>query len=286
VFTKKKFSFGTVWVLSLSALFMMFFVVPAGAHLPVPLPDKFEVAVGESVEIRAGLAEPLIKFDYSKENLAKLGHDGGVSTLSGEIKYADGSGAPISFSPADAAKPEDSFYDGGSVTVEKPGTSVVAMRFDFNSGTRPTVAYGKSLINWTADSSSVKRYGGGDVLEITQADNSDPISWGDEITVLVTLRGQPLGNAKVSATYDGAPLPASSEEGEERNNEYLFKETDASGKVAFRPDRPGTWVIAIEYNDDAAPVNKEEYKSAERYPEWNGIRYRAALVFPVPKVLP
>jgi uncharacterized GH25 family protein len=263
----------------------MFFVVPAGAHLPVPQPDKFEVAPGESIEIRAGLAEPLIKFDYSKERMAKLGHDGGVSTLSGEIKYADGSGAAISFSPANAANPEESFYDKGNVTVEKPGTSVVAMRFDFNSGTRPTVAYGKSLINWGADSSSTKRYGTDDVLEITQAENLGPIAWGDEIKVLVTLRGQPLSGAKVSATYDGAPLPASSEEGEERNNEYLFSNTDASGHVTFRPDRPGTWVIAIEYVDEAAPANKEEYKNAERYPEWKGIRYRAALVFPVPKEL-
>jgi uncharacterized GH25 family protein len=157
------------------------------------------------------------------------------------------------------------------------------MRFDFNSGTRPTVAYGKSLINWTADSSSVRRYGGDDVLEITQAENLGPISWGDEITVLATLRGQPLGGARISATYDGAPLPASSEEGEERNNEYLFRTTDASGKAAFRPDRPGTWVVAIEYNDETAPKNKEEYNNQERYPEWKGIRYRAALVFQVPK---
>jgi hypothetical protein len=264
---------------------MAFSVVPAGAHLPVPLPDRFEVAPGESIEVRAGLAEPLIKFDYSKERMAKLGHDGGVSSLSGEIKYADGSGAPISYAPLNTANPEDSFYNSGSVTVEKPGTSVVMMRFDFNSGTRPTVAYGKSLINWAADSSSTKRYGGDDVLEITQAENLGPISWGDEIKVLATLRGQPLSGAKISATYDGAPLPASSEEGEEKNNEYLFSKTDASGYAAFRPDRPGIWVIAIEYIDETAPANKEEHKNAERYPEWKGIRYRAALVFSVPKVL-
>ena len=282
--SKKIFFMRAVRVLSLSALVMAIFVVPAVAHLPVPLPDKFEAEPGQLIEVWAGLAEPLIKFDYSKEKMAKLGHDGGVSSLSGEIKYADGSGAPISFSPANVTKPEDSFYNKGSVILEKPGTSVVAMRFDFNSGTRPTVAYGKSLINWSADSSSTKRYGGDDVLEITQAENLGPISWGDEITVLVSLRGQPLSGAKVSATYDGAPLPTSSEEGEEKNNEYLFSNTDASGHVAFRPDRPGTWVIAIEYNDETAPVNKEEYKNAERYPEWKGIRYRAALVFPVPKV--
>jgi uncharacterized GH25 family protein len=264
-------------------LILMFFVVPAGAHLPVPQPGKFQVKPGEPIEVRVGLAEPLIKFDYSKERMAKLGHDGGVSSLASEIKYADGSGAVIPLSPSNGTQPEDSFYNKGSVVVEKAGTSVLAMRFDFNSGTRPTVAYGKSLINWTADSSSTKRYGGDDVLEITQAENLGPISWGDEIILLVTLRGQPLSGAKVSATYDGAPLPASSEEGEEKNNEYLFSNTDASGKVAFRPDRPGTWVAAIEYIDEAAPKNKKEYDNAQRYPEWKGVRYRGALVFQVPK---
>jgi hypothetical protein len=267
----------------LSALILMLFVVPAGAHLPVPQPGSFRVKPGESVEVRVGLAEPLIKFDYSKERMAEMGHDGGVSGITCEIKYADGSGAAIPLSPSNEAQPGDSFYNRGSVVVEKPGTSVLMMRFDFNSGTRPTVACGKSLINWTADSSSTKRYGGDDVLEITQAENSGPISWGDEITLLVTLRGQPLGGAKVSATYDGAPLPASSEEGEEKNNEYLFRTTDASGKVAFRPDRPGTWIVAIEHIDEAAPKNKKEYGNSERYPEWKGIRYRATLVFQTPK---
>lgn len=273
-----------IGVSALAASLLMFFVIPAGAHLPVPQPEKFQVQPGESIEVRVGLAEPLIKFDYSKERMAKLGHDGGVSSLTSEIKYADGSGAGIPLSPANAARPEDSFYNKGNVVVEKPGTSVVAMRFDFNSGTRPTVAYGKSLINWTADAPSSTRYGGDDVLEITQAENTGPLSWGDEITVLVTLRGKPLSDAKVSATYDGAPLPASSEEGEEKNNEYLFSKTDASGKVSFRPDRPGVWVVAIEYIDEAAPKNKKEYDNPERYAAWKGIRYRGALVFQVPKV--
>jgi hypothetical protein len=266
------------------AFIVMFFVIPAGAHLPVPQPGKFLVKPGESIEVKAGLAEPLIKFDYSKEKMAEVGHDGGVASLTAAIKYADGSGASIPLAPANEAQPGDSSYNKGNVVVEKPGTSVVMMRYDFNSGTRPTVAYGKSLINWAADSVSTQRYGGDDVLEITQAENLGPISWGDEIAVLVTLRGQPLGGAKVSATYDGAPLPASSEEGEEKNNEYLFSKTDASGKVAFRPDRPGTWIVAIEYIDEAAPKNKDEYK-AERYPEWKGIRYRSVLVFQVPKTI-
>jgi uncharacterized GH25 family protein len=285
MFNKKMSFLRMTGGLVLTALILMLSASSAIAHLPVPQPDRFEVSPGKSVEVKVGLAEPLIKFDYSKERLAALNNDGGVSSLTSEIKYADGSGVPISLSPANGAQPGNSFWNVGSVVVEKPGTSVVMMRFDFNSGTRPTVAYGKSLINWTADAASTQRHGGDDVLEITQAENLGPISWGDEITVAVTLRGQPLGDAKISATYDGAPLPASSEEGEERNNEYVFSKTDASGKVTFRPDRPGTWVIALEYIDETAPRNKEEYNNTERYSQWKGIRYRAALAFQVPKVI-
>ncbi|MDR3255415.1 MAG: hypothetical protein LBT31_07585 [Synergistaceae bacterium] len=32
--------------------------------------------------------------------------------------------------------------------IEKAGTFVIAMKLDFNSGTRLTVTYGKNLVNW------------------------------------------------------------------------------------------------------------------------------------------
>jgi hypothetical protein len=256
---------------------------PAAAHLPVVQPDKFEVTPGGLVEFRAGLAEPLIKFAYSKELLGSLGHDGGVSSLTGDIKYADGTSSPIRFFPSNTAKPETSSHNWGSAVVEKAGTSVVTLKFDFNSGTRPTVAFGKTLLNWTADSAAAKSFGE-DVLEITVAgENTGPVSWGDGITVQVALRGRPLPNVTASATYDGAPLPKDPEEGEENNNEYIRKNTDESGKVTFKPDRPGTWIIAVEYSDESAPKNRDEYSDAKRYPEWKGIRYRGTLVFQVPK---
>jgi uncharacterized GH25 family protein len=254
--------------------------VTASAHLPVAEPDKFSATPGSAVNIRAGLAEPLIEFAYSHTNLLAVGYAGKFAELTGEIRYLDDSRSKIVFSPSDPSSPEKSEFEVAAVTIEKPGTSVIAMRFDFNSGTRPTVAYGKTLVNWAKDDSATKRIGGDDVLEIVQADTTGPLAADDEISVNIFLRGKALPSAKVSATYKGAPLPDpdKAEEGEESNNEYLHSDTDASGKVAFKLDRPGTWVVGIEYVDESAPKSKQEYAD---YPEWKGIRYRGTLVFDV-----
>ncbi|MDR1732749.1 MAG: DUF4198 domain-containing protein [Synergistaceae bacterium] len=270
---------------SIAVLFSVFSVTaarPAAAHLPVAAPDKFAASTGETVNIRAGLAEPLIEYAYSVENLLDAGHAGGHATMTGKVRFADGSSTPLSFSPADRNAPGKSLFDTASVKIEKPGTAVVAFRFDFNSGTRPTVAFGKTLLNWTADMSATARIGDENVLEVVQDADTGPVSSGQAVTFQFLLRGAPLAGAVVSATYDGAPLPEKPEEGEESNNEYIHATTDASGRVTFIPDRPGTWVIGCEYLDGSAPKNKPEYNDAARYPEWKGIRYRGTLTFIIP----
>jgi hypothetical protein len=252
----------------------------ADAHLPIAQPDRFTSAVGEKIGIKAGLAEPLIDFDYSAESMLKAGFAGGRVSMTGNVRYADGSVSAISFLPSRIPS-EESRFDRSSFEISKPGTAVVMFRFDFNSGTRPTVAYGKTLINWTADKLAGELVGGGDVLEIAQVGDSGPTARGQEIPVQLFLRGKPLANAAITATYDGAPLPEKPEKGEENNNEYIHKTTDSSGKASFAPDRPGIWVIGSEFVDESAPKDKPEYGDKERYPEWKGIRYRATLVFEV-----
>jgi hypothetical protein len=251
----------------------------ASAHLPVADPDKFIVAQGGAVNISAGLAEPLIKFGYSPENILAAGHAGNFAALTGQVWYAGGPGGIIQFSPENKSNPEKSLFHKANVSIEKPGTSVIDMRFDFNSGTRPTVAYGKTLVNWAKDSGATKRLGGDGVLEIVQTSATGPLSKGDEITIKVYLRGKELPNTEASATYKGAPTGWSTDEPD--NNEYLHANTDSSGNVKFKLDRPGTWVIGMEYIDETAPKNKPEYDEEDGYKEWLGIRYRATLVFNV-----
>jgi hypothetical protein len=265
------------------AIFFLFLTPGlAGAHLPVAEPDRFTVSAGGAVNLSFGLAEPLIEYAYSPDNVLRLGYAGKFAALEADIFYIDGTRSAIALPPAVPEPGESTFYKG-SVAVEKSGTSVVGMRFDFNSGGRPTVAYGKTLLNWAKDGAATKRFGGSDVLEIVGANDTGPLSVGSEIAVSVLLRGKALPSATASATYKGAPLPdpADAEEGEENNNEYLHKDTDALGRVAFTLDRPGTWVVAMEYVDGMAPKNKPEYDEEGRYPEWQGIRYRASLVFHV-----
>ncbi|MDR3321407.1 MAG: DUF4198 domain-containing protein [Synergistaceae bacterium] len=259
--------------------FLLMLSGAASAHLPVAVPDKFTAAPGDAVNISAGLAEPLIKFGYSPENLLAAGYAGKFAELTGQVWYTDGPGGIIQFSPENQANPENSLFDKASVHVEKPGTSVIAMRFDFNSGDQPTVGYGKTLLNWGRDDGATKRVGGDDVLEIVQTSATGPLASGDVITVKVYLRGRELPNAEASATYDGAPTGWSTDEPE--NNEYLHANTDSSGNVKFTLDRPGTWVVGMEYIDETAPKNKPEYDEEEGYNEWKGVRYRATLVFNV-----
>jgi uncharacterized GH25 family protein len=272
-----------VSVCTMSLSFLTLMAGAASAHLPVAAPDKFVVPNGETVNVKVGLAEPLIQYAYSTENLLKAGHAGGHASMTGKVRFSDGSSVPLAFSPADKKDPGESLFNETGVKVEKQGTAVIAFRFDFNSGTRPTVAFGKTLLNWTHDRSSTTRLGDEDVLEIVQDVDTGPISSGQAVTFQLLLRGAPLAGAIISATYDGAPLPEKPEEGEEENNEYIHATTDASGRVTFVLDRPGTWVIGSEYLDDTAPKNKPEYDDAARYPEWKGIRYRGALAFKVEK---
>ncbi|MDR1977987.1 MAG: DUF4198 domain-containing protein, partial [Synergistaceae bacterium] len=232
----------------------------ASAHLPVAEPDKFTVSPGGSINISAGLAEPLIEFAYSPEMLLELGYAGNFAELTGEVRYSDDSRTAISFSTANPSNPIESKYSKAVVPIGKPGTAVIATRFDFNSGTRPTVAYGKTLVNWAADSSATGRHGGDEVLEIVQVGDSGPLSVGEEVKAQVFLRGRPLAGVSVSATYGGAPLPNKpANEDEANNNEYIHKTTDASGQASFRLNRAGTWIMAIEHVDDTAPKNKSEY---------------------------
>lgn len=269
------------FVVLLGLFLSMLYGVEAGAHLLVVDPETFTVPVGSSVRIQTGLAEPLISYVYSRENLLSLGYAGGVANLRGAVHYADATTVALdgaAFLPANAANPASSDHDVASVTIGRAGTVVLATRFEFNSGTRPTVAYAKGLVNWTADGAATKRYGGDEVLEIVQVGDSGPLALGDEITVQVRLRGTPLANATASATYDGAPLPHNPEEGEEENNEYIHKTTDFSGTVRFRLNRAGTWVIAMEFIDEAAPQSDPNHAA---YDDWKGIRYRSTLLLPV-----
>jgi hypothetical protein len=257
----------------------------AGAHLPVVDLGGFSFPVGSSVRLTAGLAEPLISMVYSREQLLALGYAGnpGVANLSGTVHYADGSKTLLAagdFSPVNVANPANADpasadANVASFNIEKAGTVAVTTRMDFNSGERPTVAFGKTLINRVTDGVATRRLGDDDVLEIVFTDDaaSATVKSGDTMNVQVFLRGKVLANAEVFATYDGAPRHMDSDEPD--NNEYLHADTNADGKVAFVIDRSGNWVIGIEYIDEAFDPQNPAYAPSK------GVRYRGTILFPV-----
>jgi hypothetical protein len=273
---------------SIFANIFAFVVLAAGcayAHLPVVDFDGFSFPVESSVKLTAGLAEPLITMAYSPEHLLAVGYAGnpGVANLSGAIFYANGEKtvlAPKDFAPVNTTNPSDTdpANSGASVAtfkIEKPGTVAATTRLDFNSGTRPTVAFGKTFINRTTDGLATRRLGGDDVLEIVFTDDtaSAAVKTGDTVNAQVFLRGKPLANAEVSATYDGAPKHTDSDEPD--NNEYLHADTNADGRVAFVVDRAAKWVIGIEYVDEAFDPQNAAYTPSA------GVRYRATILLPV-----
>jgi hypothetical protein len=272
------------WALLAFAL-IVFMAGGAEAHLLVVSPDVFSCPVESSIKLTSGLSEPLLTMAYSREGLLARGHAGdpGVANLSGAIDYADGEKkvlGPDAFVPANLADPANANPASADVSVisfkvEKPGTVTVTASLSFNSGTRPTLAFGKTFLNRAADGAGLKRFGGDEVLEIVFTDDaaSAAIKTGDTVNVGVFLRGKPLAGANVSATYDGAPRHEDSDEPD--NNEYLHADTNAEGKTAFVVDRPGTWVIGVEYVDEAFDPRNPAYSPSK------GVRYRGTVLFPV-----
>lgn len=270
-------------VLAVVFVFVLAAAGCASAHLLVANPDKFSAPVGEQVRLATALSEPLITMVYSRESLLarNIAGNPGVANLSGSVFYKDGAAtalAPAGFAAVcttDAANTNPASADANVVSfkVEKEGTVVVTTRLDFNSGKRPTIAFAKTFLNRAADGATTRRVAGDDVLEIVPADDVASVAKNDTVKVQVFLRGKPLAGAEVSATYDGAPRAGQGDEPD--NNEYLHVKTDADGKASFTMDREGTWVIGVEYIDEAFDPQNPAYTPS------NGARYRGTLLFPV-----
>lgn len=250
----------------------------ASAHILVGVPDKFDGNEKEKINVVFGLAEPLLSLDLSKEKIIAKGYAGNpaVISLSGSVVYKDGTEKGLStFTPINQKDASDKDVgnanaDKAEFVLEKSGTAIIKARMDFNSNKLPTVTFAKTIINWSDDGQTGKILGDKDIVEIVLLDNPKPAKVGDTLKAQVFLRGQPLADAEISATYDGAPTHKDSEE-----NDYLIAKTDKDGKVSFKMDQVNTWVIAIEY------IDKDFESGNSAYEKGAGVRYRSSIVFRV-----
>jgi hypothetical protein len=96
-------------------------------------------------------------------------------------------------------------------------------------------------------------------LEIVALDNPRTIEPGGELSALVEWRGQPLAGAQIVAVHKSDP------------SRLLKANTDSQGRVRFRLDKPGAWLLTT--------IHMERARSDPRA-DWES--YWASLTFELP----
>jgi uncharacterized GH25 family protein len=119
--------------------------------------------------------------------------------------------------------------------------------------------FSKALVNVTPADNGFSTVIG-DTLEIVPVTNPATVRPGDELTVTVLFKGQPL-TTNVYATYDGFST--------EENTYAYYSEGHKDGTAKVKITRPGLWMVRVQHT---APEHTEDY---DRYVA------RAALLFEV-----
>ena len=119
--------------------------------------------------------------------------------------------------------------------------------------------FSKALVNVTPADNGFSTVIG-DTLEIVPVTNPATVRPGDELTVTVLFKGQPL-TTNVYATYDGFST--------EENTYAYYSEGHKDGTAKVKITRPGLWMVRVQHT---APEHTEDY---DRYVA------RAVLLFEV-----
>lgn len=239
----------------------------ASAHIFVLKPEVMEAGKGAAVSFTAGLAEPLIVLDMSRPMLESMGFTVGMEA---SVKYKNGVETDIpldSFKPAylknpSLSAPVSADAEISQLQLTEEGTAVLHGSFSMERDGKKTLCFAKTFVNLTNDGMSTEIFAGADepVAEILFTENVKAVKSGDTLKVRVLLKGKPLADADISATFDGAPAKKT----DSPENEYLTVKTNAAGEASFAVDKAGLWISSIEYQN----------------PE-DGIRYRSSLLFQV-----
>jgi hypothetical protein len=252
----KKFLIAAMLSLSVTLVFTS---SGAFAHKFVVSPDNFNVPANGATGISATFTEIIGVPEYS---LSLTGMIYSQMDTSFEVLYKDGTDSAIlntAFKPYDSktmtetsAEKSDVEYAGFSVA--KTGTAIVNAKFrgtiDLSQfggeGTAESVSHSKTFLNLTNDGMAARRFGGDDVLEVVFAQDapSGGVKVRDKIEFKFFLKGEPLRNAPVFASYVGAPLYTIKEgEDDVPVNDYLEATTDSNGIATFKPDSAAPWFV-------------------------------------------
>ena len=240
----KKFKAAVIGLVS-----SVLFVGSASAHMFILKPDKMSAPAGTELKVEATLSEPLFKSDIADTMLAGKGwtikFDASVITAKSK-EAVDVKG----FKPNDS-DPAKATASVGSIKLSAKGTTVLSGVFDMlNKEGKRTRCFAKTFVNLTNDGMTTKQLGDNSVAEIILLDNVKGMKSGDSVKVKVLLKGKPLADAEVSATYDGAPSKAA----DNPENEYITVKTDSKGEASFKLDRASLWGFTLEYTDSSDSV--------------------------------
>jgi uncharacterized GH25 family protein len=234
----------------------------AHSHEFVAKPAAMTVPAGAELQV-AGLSTHvfLISQELEAPKDVKVGY------------YVDGKRTDIALKPNDKTLAYD-----GALTVPSNATFIVTgarlpqiwatTPEGLKQVTRKTTGasnpykiekFSKALVNVTPADNGFSTVIG-DTLEIVPVTNPATVGPGDEMTVRVLFKGQPL-TTNIYATYDGFS--------KEENTYAYYTEGHKDGTAKVKITQPGIWMVRVQHT---APEHTEDY---DRYVA------RAALLFEV-----
>jgi uncharacterized GH25 family protein len=220
--------------------------IQAGAELQVAGLSTHIFLISQELEaakdVKVGLYANGKRADITvKSNEKTLAYDGTVTAPSSGTFILTGARLPQIW----ATTPD------GLKQVNKKGPNV--------SNPYKIEKFAKALVNVTPADNGFSTVIG-DALEIVPLTNPATVKPGDELTVRVLFKGQPL-TTNVYATYDGFS--------KEENTYAYYTEGHKDGTAKVKITQPGIWIVRAQHS---APEHSEDY---DRYVA------RAVLLFEV-----
>jgi uncharacterized GH25 family protein len=221
----------------------------AHAHEFIAKPGAMTVQAGAELQV-AGLSSHifLISQELEAAKDVKIGF------------YADGKRTDITVRPNERTPAYE-----GTLTAPSSGTFIVtgvrlpqiwattsdglkqvAKKSPGASNPYKIEKFAKALVNVTPTDNGFST-AIGDKLEIVPLTNPTTIKPGDELTVRVLFKGQPLAN-NVYATYDGFS--------KEENTYAYYTEGHKDGTAKVKITQPGIWMVRVQHS---VPEPSEDY---------------------------
>jgi len=235
-------------------LFLALAAAPAGAHMLWLNPTDGHPAVGGTVEIGIG---------WGHEFTASRTHEEVKPDRVEDIRALSPDGTMVQL--------EKAAVDRYRLKIEKAGAYIVTARIKpgFFSmtpegrkwGNKKEIPNATKCTNFQIEAKTVLIAGGnagkfaaaaGQSVELIPVTDPSTLKAGKTFAAQVLYQGKPLADATVKAVYAGyqepkSEAPAGAEKKHGIKHYPVETKTDAQGRVEFKPDRAGHWLVVISH---------------------------------------